>query len=185
MSLRVIAGELGGRRLVAPAQARPTTDRVREAVFSALGDVEGLAVLDLFAGSGALAIEALSRGAGPAVLVERDPAAVAVIRKNLIALDLITRARVQRRPVATHLRASPSSEAPFRLVFLDPPYDTDETEVTRTLEFLGISGWLTLDARVVLERPASAAPVLPEGWVASWTRTYGDTLIVIANPPQE
>lgn len=185
MALRVIAGEFGGRHLVAPDRARPTTDRVREALFSVLGNVDDVVVLDLFAGSGALAIEALSRGAGSAVLVDRDADAVAAMGKNLDALDLTARARVERRTVKSYLTAAPPSEAPFALVFLDPPYDTDDAEVARTLGPLGNPGWLTPDARVVVERPATAVFVLPADWVGSWSRTYGDTLVVIAAPPQE
>ncbi len=185
MTLRVVAGELGGRRLVAPGGARPTTDRVREALFAVLGNVDDVVVLDLFAGSGALAIEALSRGAESAVLVDSDAGATAAMTKNLDTLDLTTRARVERRTVKSYLTAGLPGEVPFALVFLDPPYDTDDSEVARTLGSLGNPGWLTPDARVVVERPATAALELPPDWVGSWSRTYGDTLVFIAAPPQE
>ena len=117
--MRVVAGEHRGRRLAAPrgSGTRPTADRVREAIFSILGPVEGLRVLDLFAGSGALGIEALSRGAASAVFVDRDRRAVAAVRANLSSLGI--EASVVEREVAAYLRAGPG---PFDLVFADPPY---------------------------------------------------------------
>jgi 16S rRNA (guanine966-N2)-methyltransferase len=120
--VRVVAGEFGGRRLRAPRgrATRPTADRVREALFAILGDVAGARVLDLFAGSGALGIEALSRGAASAVFVERDPAAVAAIRHNLDAIG-VPDATVRRQEVLAFLRAA---EGSFDLVFVDPPYDS-------------------------------------------------------------
>lgn len=120
--MRVVAGAFKGRTLHAPRgrRTRPTADRVREAVFSMLGSVDGLRVLDLFAGSGALAIEALSRGATDAVLVERDPRAVAAIQRNLEALGV--EAGVRRRDALAYLRDT--GEGPFDLVFVDPPYDS-------------------------------------------------------------
>src|SRR4051794_32309683 len=119
-ALRVVAGSVGGLHLVAPKGARPTTDRVKESLFASLGDVlHGADVLDLFAGSGALAIEALSRGAARAVLVDRDRHAVEAIRANLTTTGFTDRARVHSGPVAQFLhRVAP--EAPFDLVFLDP-----------------------------------------------------------------
>src|SRR3954452_8003358 len=119
--MRVIAGAFRGRTLQAPRgrRTRPTADRVREAVFSMLGPVDGLRVLDLFAGSGALAIEALSRGAAEAILVERDPRALAAISRNVEATGAA--AAVRRRDALAWLRAY--REAPFDLVFVDPPYD--------------------------------------------------------------
>ncbi len=135
MSLRVIAGSAGGRRLVAPkGSARPTTDRVREALFASLGHrIDGATVLDLYAGSGALAIEALSRGATRAVLVDRDHAAEVAILTNLGAVGFTAEARFQRSAVSAFV-AGPVPEAPFDLVFLDPPYDTPTPEVTAVLD---------------------------------------------------
>lgn len=183
--LRVIAGELGGLRLVAPEDARPTTDRVREAVFSALGvravDVN---VLDLYAGSGAMAIEALSRGASRAVLVDRERTAMAAIRRNLVSTKLLTRARSVRRPARAFLLANPPREAPFGLVCCDPPYDLTNQKLADTLGLLARPGWLAEAASIVVERPeAGGAPELPEPWVSTWHRTYGDTLVVIASAP--
>jgi len=183
--LRVISGELRGRRLVVPPRARPMTDRVREALFSALGErVADVNVLDLFAGSGALAIEALSRGAAHAVLVDREPSAMAAIRKNLVSTKLLGRARSVRRPVSTALRTHAPREAPFGLVFVDPPYALATAEVAAVLELLGAPGWLAPAATVVIERPAAERPPeLPVGWVSTWQRSYGDTLVVIASAP--
>ena len=120
--MRVVAGELRGRRLAAPAgrATRPTSDRVREALFSMLGGVEDARVLDLFAGSGALGIEALSRGAGSAAFVDRDARAVAAIRSNLTALGL-EGATVHRRDAVAFL--GEASET-YDLIFVDPPYDS-------------------------------------------------------------
>jgi len=125
--VRVIAGTLRGRRLAVPRNGvRPTADRVREAVFSSLGDVEGFAVLDLYAGSGSLGIEALSRGAARAVFVERGREAVAVLRRNLATLDLADRARVRPEEARRVVRALArrTAERPgegFDLVFAAPP----------------------------------------------------------------
>ncbi len=123
--MRVIAGHLGGRRLGAPPgrTTRPTSDRVREALFSMLGGLDGLAVLDLFAGSGALGIEALSRGARRAVFVERDAGALAALRANLAALGLEEqRAQVRAGDALRALRAAAARAETYDLVFLDPPY---------------------------------------------------------------
>lgn len=183
--LRVVAGELGGLRLVAPRDTRPTTERVREAVFSALGDrFVGESVLDLFAGSGAMAIEALSRGAARAVLVDREPAAMAAIRKNLVTTRLLNRARSVRRPARAFLQAHAPREAPFGLVLCDPPYDLGTRPLRAVLELLARPGWLSAGAAIVVERREKmGAPELPDGWVSSWQRSYGDTLIVIASTP--
>ncbi len=182
--LRVIAGEMGGLPLVAPRgeRTRPTSDRVKEALFAALGPdrVVGASVLDGFAGSGALAIEALSRGAARAVLVDRDIGAVEAIKRNLRSTRLAGRARVQRRNVAQFLRGAPPPEAPFDLVLLDPPYDLAERELATILEALGTPGWLARDAAVVVEQRASSGPLpAPPGWEARWERAYGDTLVRI------
>ena len=182
--LRVIAGAAGGLPLVAPKKgaARPTTDRVKESLFGALGQ-ERLAdatVLDLYAGSGALAIEALSRGAAQAVLVERDHAAVDAIRSNLATTRLRSQARVQASTVATFLAGKPPAEHPFDLVFLDPPYGTTADDVARVLDALDESGWLAGGATVVLERSTDAGPVpAPESWETTWERAYGDTLVTV------
>jgi 16S rRNA (guanine966-N2)-methyltransferase len=170
--VRVIAGEFRGRRLQAPrgARTRPTADRVREALFSMLGDLSGVRVLDLYAGSGALGIEALSRGAASAVFVERDARAAATIKRNLDALG--AEAEVRRQDV---LRFLASGEGPFDLVFCDPPYDLAPSPAATLAE--RVPAVTSEDARIVTEsdkrRPLELPlPILRE-------RTYGDTRIVI------
>jgi 16S rRNA (guanine966-N2)-methyltransferase len=186
--LRVIAGSAGGLSLVAPKGrvARPTTDRVKESVFGALGPerLVDASVLDLYAGSGALAIEAISRGAARAVLVERDHAAVTAIRRNLTTTRLRDRARVQDSTVATFLAGRPPAEQPFDLVFVDPPYAVASAASGRVLIGLDESGWLADGAVVVLERSSEAAPVAtPEPWETTWERAYGDTLVTVLTTP--
>lgn len=181
--MRVIAGVAKGRRLVAPKGrvTRPTSDRARESVFGALRDLVVVrAVLDLYAGSGALAIEALSRGARSAVLVERDARATDAIRRNAEATAFTDHVRVVRAPVTSFVRGAPPAEAPFGLVFLDPPYEAPDDELGRVLGALDVPGWLEPAATVVVERAAAAGPpILPPGWLVTWRREYGDTLIVV------
>lgn len=186
----MIAGEAGGLRLTAPkgTRTRPTADRVKEALFAALGPgrLLGAVVLDLYAGSGALAIEALSRGAATAVLVDRDPLAVDAIRRNLGSTKLKDRARVQRRGVGTVVRGMPPTDAPFDLVFCDPPYDQPAGKLAEVLVALAVPGWVAPDGTVVVERASSAGPpLLPPGWEVTWSRVYGDTLVVLVAPATE
>ena len=174
--MRVVAGRLGGRRLRAPRgrETRPTSDRVREALFSMLGPLDGVRVLDLFAGSGALAIEALSRGAAEAVLVERDPRAVAAIERNLEPLG--ASAVVRRRDVLAYLRES--AEGPFDLVFADPPYDAASGLAAPLGEEL--PKLVSEGARIVIESDKRKQLVLPLPLLRE--RTYGDTAIAIYGP---
>jgi 16S rRNA (guanine966-N2)-methyltransferase len=176
--VRVIGGTLGGRRLPGrvAASTRPTGDRVREALFSILGPLDGEIVLDLFAGTGALGIEALSRGADRAVFVDRDRAAVRAIRANLEALGLGPE-RAQVRPVEAvrALQDAASRGEAYDLVLLDPPYDLAPGLRVPLAERL--PPVLAPGARVVAERgrrspPALDLPVLTE-------RRYGDTLLTI------
>jgi len=176
--MRVIAGSRGGRGLSAPRgrATRPTSDRVREAVFSILGDISGLAVLDLYAGSGALAIEALSRDAAAATLVDLAPAAIATIHRNLADLDL--EAQVRRADVRAYLRTASRSAPHYDLVFLDPPY-RHPAELGAELS-IALAPVLAPGARVVVESDRRAPlkldlPLLDE-------RRYGDTLILIHGP---
>jgi 16S rRNA (guanine966-N2)-methyltransferase len=184
--LRVIAGSAGGLHLQTPrgGRSRPTTDRVRESLFAALDQHFGLgdaSVLDLYAGSGALAIEALSRGAARAVLVDKDVTAVETIRRNLAATRLRDHARVRRSSVASFLAGAPPPEAPFDLVLLDPPYAATGGEVERALGSLAAPGWLARAATVVVERgTGSPPPALPGTWDIAWERAYGDTLVIVA-----
>jgi 16S rRNA (guanine966-N2)-methyltransferase len=174
----VVAGRLGGRRLQAPKgrDTRPTSDRVREALFAMLGPLQGARVLDLFAGSGALAIEALSRGAAFATLVERDARAVAVIRANLEALELgADDALVVHAPARAALRDASARGDAYDLVLLDPPY-RDAPALGRELS-RALPPVLAPDARVVAESDRRVP--LPLELPVVRERRYGDTLIRI------
>jgi 16S rRNA (guanine966-N2)-methyltransferase len=170
--VRVVAGEFKGRRLVAPrgSRTRPTADRVREALFSMLGDVSGARVLDLYAGSGALGIEALSRGADAAVFVERDRSALAALERNLEATG--ARGIVRRQDVARFL-AHP--EGTFDLVFCDPPYDGAPAVAEALAEALPVM--TAEEARIVTESDKRNPLLLPLPLAVE--RTYGDTRIAI------
>ena len=176
--MRVVAGRFGGRRLLAPrgSATRPTSDRVREALFSVLGSVEGARVLDLFAGSGALAIEALSRGAGSAVLVDSSAAAVAAIRSNLSALGV--EGEVRRERALRYLERARLDARQYDLVFLDPPYRHASTLGRELTDALGPV--LAPGARIVTESDRRAP--LELGLALSDERRYGDTLIRIHGP---
>jgi 16S rRNA (guanine966-N2)-methyltransferase len=181
--LRVVAGRAGGRRLESlPGDAtRPTTERVREAVFSSLGaaTVDG-SVLDLYAGTGAMAIEALSRGAARAVLVDSDRAAADVSRRNLDVVGFAAVGRVVQATVAAFLALPPPPEAPFTLVTMDAPYATPSDEIGAALRALAAPGWLGSHATAVVERSVRA-PVdsAPPGWRLRFARAYGDTLVTL------
>jgi 16S rRNA (guanine966-N2)-methyltransferase len=179
--LRVVGGRLGGRRLrqVPGRDTRPTSDRVREALFAVLGDrVEGARVLDLFAGTGALAIEALSRGAGSAVLVEQAAPAVEVIRANVDALGLAGRCRVRRTRAETYVRTQ--RDGPFDLVLVDPPYGAPVGLVAGLLGRLTRTA-LAPGAVVVVESAARAEPPpWPPGLAPDPPRRYGDTALHLA-----
>lgn len=180
--MRIVAGRWGGRRIVAPkgegasAVTRPTSDRVREAVFSALGDVGGMRVLDLFAGSGALGLEALSRGAAHAVLVERDRRALAALRANVEALGASRdEVEIVPRDARIALRTARERGDEYSLVFLDPPYRQAPALGAELEE--GLKGLLAPGARVVCEtdRRAPLELDLP----CTLDRRYGDTRIRI------
>jgi 16S rRNA (guanine966-N2)-methyltransferase len=178
--MRVIAGSAKGVRLApVPPGVRPVSDRAREGLFSSLGAaVGGARVLDLFAGTGAMAIEALSRGAGQAVLVERDKAALQTIRDNLDRTGFAGRARVVGSSVDRHLRSA--SGDPFDLVFIDPPYAAEEREIEDVMGLLGASSLLAGGFTVVLTRGhRSSTPVVPLHWAAARRLQYGDTLVTL------
>jgi len=179
--MRVIAGSLSGRRLTAPkgrARTRPTSDRVREALFAMLGDVEGASVLDLFAGTGTLGIEALSRGAASALFVERDSAALQALRANLSALGLaVPSAEVHAGEALVALRAAQRRGETYDLVFVDPPY-AQARELQASLS-ARLPAVLEPAARVVVESDRRS-PLALAGTLESLTeRRYGDTLITI------
>jgi 16S rRNA (guanine966-N2)-methyltransferase len=167
--MRIVAGEWRGRRLAAPPgrTTRPTSDRVREAVFSILGPLDGERVLDLFAGSGALALEALSRGAGEATLVERDRAALKALRANVEALG--ADARVIGGDVAAFLDSAAAAGGHYDLVFLDPPY---RSGLGRELSLEPV---LASGARVIVESDRRSPLDIPIPLIDE--RRYGDTLI--------
>lgn len=176
--MRVIAGRFGGRRLTAPAgrDTRPTSDRVREALFSMLGPLDGERVLDPFCGSGALSCEALSRGAEHALLADDDPRAVTVARANLEALGLgPPEAVVVRATAAAVVRSARGRGDTYSLVLLDPPYRA----ATRLAEELGelLPAVLAAGARVVTESDRRAVPEL--SLPLERERRYGDTIIRI------
>jgi 16S rRNA (guanine966-N2)-methyltransferase len=175
---RIIAGSAGGRRIETPkgSDTRPTSDRVREALFGSLaarGVIDGAAVLDLYAGSGALGLEAASRGAVSVVLVDSSRAAVDVARRNMAALGL-TGVRVVHAPVLRYL-GTPGAVAD--LVLLDPPYSIAEDALAGVLAALD-GGHLAPGALVVVERSArSPEPRWPSGWTGDGVRRYGDTAV--------
>ena len=181
--MRVIAGRHRGRALTAPPgmATRPTADRVRQALFDVVAhapfapDLNGARVMDLFAGSGALGIEALSRGAGCCLFVETDETARGAIRTNLDALGLIGSGRVHRRD-ATDLGLRPASDGvPFDLAFLDPPYGKGLGEAA--LAGLLAGGWLAPGALAVLERGEGEPPLEVDGFESLDTRTWGSAAV--------
>jgi 16S rRNA (guanine966-N2)-methyltransferase len=180
--MRVIAGRLGGRHLSAPRgrTTRPTSDRVREALFSMLGELDGIVALDLFAGTGALGIEALSRGAERAVFVERDAKAVATLRANLTALELgENEANVRVGDALGALRAARARNETYDLVFVDPPYRRAR-ELGSGLSAL-LPALLSPGARVVVESDRRALAELALHTITR--RRYGDTTITIHRLP--
>jgi 16S rRNA (guanine966-N2)-methyltransferase len=184
---RIIAGAAGGRRLrTAPGAAtRPTSDVAREALFASIGTLTGWAVLDLYAGSGAVGLEALSRGAAEVVLVESDRRAAGIIRLNIASLGL-SGAMLIVGPVERVLRRGPGPLARRQLVFADPPYAAPAAEVAAMLAALAGSGWLARNALVVVERDArSGPPPWPPQYVPGRSRRYGETVLWYGTVPAE
>ncbi|MDH6282160.1 16S rRNA (guanine966-N2)-methyltransferase [Rhodococcus sp. LBL1] len=179
---RIVAGRAGGRRLKVPASGtRPTSDRVREALFSSLDsriDLEGAAVLDLYAGSGALGLEALSRGAEHVLLVESDAKAAAVIKQNVTAVGL-PGASVRTASVAAVVGGT--AEREFDVVLADPPYAVTEEAVTDALTALVANGWVGEGSVVVVERSSrSPETSWPDGMRPERVKRYGETRIEVA-----
>ncbi len=180
--MRVIAGSAKGTRLVrAPLGVRPVSDRVREGLFSSLADrVHDAHVLDLFAGTGALGIEALSRGASDAVLVDRSPQALAAVRDNLARTGLEDRARVVRSEVRRFLERAGDREREFGLVFVDPPYELGGPRLDAVLGLLGSSALLSDGAAVVLTRGSrNHSVVIPIHWAVARRLAYGDSVVTL------
>ena len=176
----MIAGVAGGRRLATPdgRDTRPTADRAREGLFSTvgslLGSLEGARVVDFFAGSGAVGLEALSRGAEHALLVESGAKAARVIRANIAALGLPGAELVVDR--AERVAAAPPAE-PYDLIFADPPYAVSDEAVTALLEALRDHGWAARGALVAVERASRGKTLVwPEGYTAERERRYGDAV---------
>ena len=189
---RIIGGTAGGRRLQTPrgVATRPTSDRVREALFSAIeawcGSLSGLRFLDLYAGSGAVGLEAWSRGAGVVTLVEQDRRTASLIADNARELDF-TRAHVVTAAVSTALSTVPS--APYDVAFLDPPYPLATERVVADLAAMVAHHWLVPGALVVVERSSRGEPLTwPAGLVGGRERRYGETLLwygrAAANPEE-
>ena len=177
--MRVIAGSAKGTRLApVPSGTRPMSDRAREGLFSSLGGlVEEAAVLDLFAGTGAAGIEALSRGASRALFVDSAPAAVKTIRENLRRTKLQARAEVRRQD-ATKLPGSKSGA--FDLLLLDPPYRMEQAKLDTLLGEIAGQGLAAPGGRVVLTRSSrSYIPVIPVDWRAERRLAYGDAAVLI------
>lgn len=179
---RIVAGTFGGRRIAVPpgSGTRPTSDRVREALFSAVEaslDLTGARVADLYAGSGAVGLEAASRGAGHVLLVESDARAARTVRENIALLRAAPVARLVTGRVSSVLAAG-AQGGPYDLVFADPPYAVTNREVTEVLAALVDGGWLAPDALVVVERASRGGPV---EWVPGITgersRRYGETTL--------
>jgi 16S rRNA (guanine966-N2)-methyltransferase len=175
---RIIAGEAGGRRLAVPGgmSTRPTSDRAREGLFgsvlSELGPLAGKRVLDLYAGSGAVGLEALSRGAGDVLLVESDARAVSVIKANIRCVAMAG-AQVRAEKVE-RLLGRPPEPAAFDFVFADPPYALADGAVTGLLTLLA-RGWLAPDALVVVERATRSGEIeWPDGYLTGKSRKYGE-----------
>lgn len=178
--MRIVGGRLGGRPLKGPSsnRIRPTSDRLRESLFNIIehtyGGIAEARVVDLFAGTGALALEALSRGARFALLVDDGAEARALIRDNIETLGLGGATRIFRRDARKLGEAPPGPH--FDLAFLDPPYGQELAEPA--LAALADGGWLSDDALVVVEEASAAVVVAPSGYRVEATRVFGDTQIV-------
>jgi 16S rRNA (guanine966-N2)-methyltransferase len=178
---RVIAGEAGGRRLTVPGgrETRPTSDRAREGLFATIssiaGSLEGKRVLDLYAGSGAVGLEALSRGAGHVLLVESGARAGRVIRQNIDTLGLPGARVIVDRVERVLARGPENADARYDIVFADPPYALDGEQVSAILAALKARAWLKPGALVIVERSTRSGPVRwPDGYAPDRARRYGE-----------
>ena len=183
---RIVAGQLGGRRIAAPkgVTTRPTSERVREALFNSLArfvDLEGCRFADLYAGSGAVGIEALSRGAAHVTFVESDPRTARLLRSNLTALSVADAARVVVSSVTAAVAAA--APEPYDVVFADPPYQLPGEELSVVLRRLVSGGWIAPDGVVVVERATrSGALEWVPGLTGSQSRRYGETTLWYGRP---
>jgi len=178
---RIIAGVARGRRLSVPATGtRPTSDRVREAMFSswqsALGGIVGTRIADFYAGSGAVGLEALSRGAAHALMVEKDRKAAEIVKANIATVGL-PGAQVRVEDVERVVQSTPAE--PYDVIFMDPPYEVDGLVLAQVLVDLVEHGWLSPASTVVIERAnRDATLVWPDGFEVAEVRKYGDTALV-------
>ena len=183
MTMRIVAGSAKGTRLApVPSGTRPMSDRAREGLFSSLGgSVEGARVLDLFAGTGAIGIEALSRGAESALFVDSAPGAIKAIGENLRRTKLSKPGRVRRLDALRAVRERPG---PFELVFLDPPYRLEQPALEELLRELAGQGVVERGGRVILSRSTRTyMPVIPVNWLLERRLSYGDTLVFVYRIP--
>lgn len=176
--MRVIAGEAKGRRLKSPVTGtRPMTDRMKESVFSALGDITAISVLDLYAGSGSLGLEALSRGAAGATFVESARDAIVRLEENIDATGFSDKASVEWVDVKQFLMRSSSER--YGLIFVDPPYTMPAADVVEDLESIVMGGFLADDGRVMVHRPTKQRALNPVGLEKCWDRDYGSSHIYV------
>jgi len=186
---RVIAGEAGGRRLAVPGgrETRPTSDRAREGLFATIssiaGSLAGARVLDLYAGSGAVGLEALSRGAGHVLLVESGARAGRVIRENIEALGLPGAQVIVDRTERVLARGPQTDGGRYDIAFADPPYALSGEQVSAVLSLLADRAWLAPGALVIVERATRSGPVAwPDGYVPDRARRYGEATFWYGRP---
>ena len=168
--MRVVAGRLGGRLFLSPGNDRthPMSDKIRGALFNTLGDIEGLTVLDAFTGSGALAFEALSRGASQVIALDIDASAISTVLKSATSLGIGSEIKVIRAAAASWLQTMPSDTV-FDIVLCDPPYDDPQLDLVAELAQRAKAGGL-----VVISLPQDVTPALPEIYELVMAKSYGD-----------
>ncbi len=182
--MRIIAGLAKGRRLVAPKSflVRPVADKVKGAIFNILGNIEGKTVLDLFAGSGSVGLEALSRGAAQTIFVDALPASLEILRKNILQCGFANQASVMRGRIPLILRPIARRWNRFDLVFVDPPYD--KNLIHPTLDALLENKLIDAQSRVIIEHSPRESP-LHEGFALADQRKYGQTFVSFLKPGEK
>jgi len=175
--MRVIAGKLGGRTFDSPHSHRthPMSDKIRGALFNTLGDIEGLTVLDAFAGSGAISFEAISRGASQVIAIEQDKAAQRIIAENIRNLGIVQTVKLIKTSASSWLQTS--SGATFDIVILDPPYDDVQSSLIQRL-----AATVSHDGVLVISWPGSMEPLHFDGLEQIKRRTYGDAQLLFYTP---
>lgn len=182
--MRVISGSAKGARLKSPPMGtRPMTDRMKESVFSSLGDLTKNKVLDLYAGSGSLGLEALSRGAGKVIFVENARDAIVKLEQNIDTTGFKRKCEVSWADVKSTL--SRSADRRYDLVFVDPPYNMSVPQVRADLEALVMGGWLANAGRIVVHRPAKETKLKPLGLALEWEREYGQSKLLVFTHEEE